>query len=124
MADGKITWCNICPMPSAPDPVAHPAGQVEHVDVGERPASRVSIGANTPAGMIVITRYAPSAVVEETPDESFVSLGLIQSTDPWHLTVSGDRLYLGTDRAGAEVVYQVVGWDAEQQSLRVRRVAP
>jgi hypothetical protein len=75
-------------------------------------------------GDIQVTRFAPRAVVEHAPAQSLVSLGLIAGADQQMLFISGDRLYLGNDRHGREVVYRITGWSTERVALLVERVEP
>lgn len=123
MATGEtVAHCSWCDKPSVPDPAAHPDGQAEHVYVGDRPATTVRVSTNVTAPpSIIFTAYAMSTVVESAPEETRVSLDLIGARDPQLLFVRGDKIFVGNDRAGNEVVYRVVGWDAEETALIVRR---
>lgn len=113
----RVTNCSWCDRPSVPDPAAHPDGQAEHVYAGARPAMTREIPPD-----LVLTVYAASTVVESAPEEARISLGVLAASDPRGLYVNGDKIFVGDDRAGNEVVYRVVGWDAEQVALIVRRV--
>lgn len=115
MADA-VRHCSACDRPSAPDPVAHPGGQAEHVDIGTRVATTREIPPH-----LVVTAYAMSTVVEHAPEETLFSLGVVASADPRLVFVRDDKIFVGNDRAGDEVVYRVVGWDAEQKALKVVR---
>jgi hypothetical protein len=53
-----------------------------------------------------------------------MTLELVRSLDTRALWCSGDHLYLGDDQHGREVIYRVVGWNAEQAALVVERVKP
>ena len=56
--------------------------------------------------------------VVDAPQDSHVSLSLL---GPEGITVDGTTLVFG--HFPQEVVYEVVGWDAEYQALQVRKVA-
>lgn len=73
-------------------------------------------------GDIAVTLLQPEVIVEQAPDEARISLELLVGADRERLFCRGARLYLGNDRAGAEVVYQVAGWDDAGLALIVRRV--
>ena len=95
--------------------------QVVTVSTGSvRPWERVTLGVSNE---VVITRYPAVAVVVGSPDELAISLDLVATAgDPLStLFVHNDRIYLGNDPEGNEVVYRIVGWDPEQKALRAVR---
>ena len=78
---------------------------------------------NLPDGIAV--RHTPAAnTVLTAPDESLISLEVVQQSAPELLTIAGDRLHLGLDEEGRRLIYQVTGWQAHPPALTVRRVAP
>lgn len=60
-------------------------------------------------------------IVDRADPLSLLPLGVLWQTraDTW---ASADHLYLGNTRDGREVIYRIVGWQAKERALIVRRV--
>lgn len=71
----------------------------------------------------IVARWAATVVVE-APERALITLELVRSLDNRALWCNADRLYLGDDQRGEEVIYRVTGWDAEATALVVERVRP
>jgi hypothetical protein len=85
---------------------------------------RRDAGEQVQIGDVVLRRVAPQVIVESAPPRSRVSLEVVQKADDRLLFISGDRMYLGNDPTGAEVVYRVTGWDASACALLIERERP
>lgn len=75
-------------------------------------------------GGIEVIRVEPRLIVTAAPDRALITLEVLAYSSPDRLFVSGDTLYLGSDRDRCEVSYRVVGWDAEAKALIVERLTP
>jgi hypothetical protein len=73
---------------------------------------------------VVLSRVAAKVTVQQAPDQSRISLEVIQHSDPELLLIRQGRLWLGDDTAGNEVVYRVTGWDADTGALVIDRERP
>lgn len=69
----------------------------------------------------IIASWAHTTVEQADP-RALVSLEFFASLDPRAVFVRGDRLFLGNDKDGNEVIYRVTGWHADDRALIVERV--
>jgi hypothetical protein len=132
----EITWSED---PSLGEPQGSPAGRpvdasTDEVDLSSavQPGSDTA-GTGTPPDPVPAARYGdlivrqvePKFIVEQAPDRTLMSLSVIQAADERALFIAGGHtVYVGYDAGGPEIVYQVVGWDAEQRALILERIAP
>lgn len=70
---------------------------------------------------VIVTRYAPRVVVEQAAEDTWMTLGLLATADQNLLFISDDVIHVGNTPDGVEVLYRVVGWDAERKALKLRR---
>jgi hypothetical protein len=133
-----ITWSED---PSLGEPQGPPAGRPVDASTDEVTlSSAVQPGSDTagtevppgpvPAapeyGDLVMRQVEPRFIVDQAPERTLMSLGLLQSADERALFVAGgDTIYFGYDHESmGQFVYQVVGWDAERRGLILERISP
>jgi hypothetical protein len=132
----EITWSED---PSLGEPQGPPVGRPVDASTDEvtlssavQPGSDTA-GTGTPPDPVPAARYGdlivrqvePKFIVEQAPDRTLMSLSVIQAADERALFIAGGHtVYVGYDAGGPEIVYQVVGWDAEQRALILERIAP
>jgi hypothetical protein len=125
--------------PSLGEPQGPPVGRPVDVSTDEvdlssavQPGSDAA-GTGTPPDPVPVAQYGdlivrqvePKFIVEQAPDRTLMSLSVIQAADERALFIAGGHtVYVGYDAGGPEIVYQVVGWDAEQRALILERIAP
>jgi hypothetical protein len=73
-------------------------------------------------GDVVVTLHEARLVVNEAPESTVMSLALLVGAAKDRLFVSFDRVYIGNDRKGEEIVYRVVAWDPDAAGLILERV--
>jgi hypothetical protein len=73
---------------------------------------------------IVFTRHPVRVTVENAPRWSLIALEFLVAADKDLVHATEDRLHFGRTPDGRQVVYRVVGWDAEGLALIVERVSP
>jgi hypothetical protein len=133
-----ITWIED---PSLGEPQGPPAGRPVDVSADEVDLSSAvqpgfdAAGTGVPPdpvpvapeyGDLVMRRVEPRFIVDQAPERTLMSLGLLQSADERALFVAGgDTIYFGYDHESmGQFVYQVVGWDAERRGLILERISP
>jgi hypothetical protein len=132
----EITWSED---PSLGEPQGPPAGRPVDVSTDEvdlssavQPGSDAAGTGTSPVpvpaaryGDLIVRQVEPKFIVEQAPDRTLMSLSVIQAADERALFIAGGHtVYVGYDAGGPEIVYQVVGWDAEQRALILERIAP